>query len=81
MAVLEREAEDMGVAMWEFWGARLRTWGLLCGSFAPGGRGYGGCYVAVLGREVEDMGVVMWQFWGGRLRIWGLLCGSLGPGG
>ena len=67
MAVLGREAEDMGVVMSQFWAGGLRIWGLLCGSFRAGGD--------------EDMGVVVSQFWAGRLRIWGLLRGSCGPGG
>ena len=58
MAVLGREAEDMGVVMWQFCAGRLRIWGVSCRSFVPGGSGYGSCYVAVLGREAEDMGVV-----------------------
>ncbi len=37
VAVLGREAEDMGVVMSQFWGGRLRIWGLLCGSFGAGG--------------------------------------------
>ena len=44
----------MGVVMSQFWGGRLRIWGLLCGSFRPG---------------CEDMGVVMSQFWGGRAAL------------
>ncbi len=75
----------MGVVMSQFWGGRLRIWGLLRGSIRPVCEdmwvvmSYGGCYVAVLGREAEDMGVVMWQFCGGRLMIWGLFCGNFKP--
>ncbi len=32
----------MGVVAWQFWGGRLRIWGLLCRSFEAGGRALSG---------------------------------------
>ncbi len=59
VAILGREAGDVGAAMWQFYDGACGCGGCYVAVFKREGLRMWGCYVADLGREAKDVGGVM----------------------